>query len=104
MGFVDTHYLLREEEYYKFRSPKPEPMPGAYLIQRPPYIDFIKVTRPDGSSKSFFLRSKDINKKLLSIGIPLKKQDKLLSHVMNFQSAYIRIDYADNWGVPSNTN
>jgi hypothetical protein len=103
MGFVDTHYLLREEEYYKFRSPKPKPIPGAYLIQKTPFVDFIRVTRPDGSSRSFHTKNRDLNLNLLNIGIPADKQDQVLSHVMNFQSAYIRIDHADNWGVPQST-
>jgi hypothetical protein len=103
MGFVDTHYLLREEEYYKFRSPKPKPMAGAYLIQRTPFVDFIRVTRPDGSSRSFYLKNRSITKSLLDIGISEEKQEKVLGHVMNFQSAYLKIDYADNWGDPPNT-
>jgi hypothetical protein len=104
MGFVDTHFLLREEEYYKFRSPKPVPIAGAYLIQRTPFVDFVRVTRPDGSSKSFHTKSPSLHKKLLEIGIPRDKQDKVLSHVMNFQAAYLRIEHADNWGTPPTTN
>ena len=104
MGFIDTHFLLKPEEYYKFRSPKPEPMPGAYLVQRPPFIDFIKVTRPDGSSRSFFMRNASTSKKLSDIGIPKDKQETLINHVMNFQSAYIRVDHAESWGSPPNTD
>jgi hypothetical protein len=104
MGFVDTHFLLREEEYYKFKSPKPEPMAGCYLLQRAPFTDFLRITRPDGSSKSFHTRNPNFSRNLRNIGIPDDKQDKVISHVMNFQSAYIKVDYADNWGVPLSTN
>lgn len=99
MGFIETHFLLDEQEYYKFRSPKPEPKPGCYLITRRPYMDFIKVTRPDGSTKSFFLRDRAVAKKLENLGIPQEKQERILSHVMNFQSAYVRVDYAETWGT-----
>ncbi len=101
MGFIDTHFLLRDEEYYKFRTPKPKPIPGAYLLQKTPFVDFIKVTRPDGSSRSFYTRGQGLSKKLENIGIPPDRQDRVLSHVMNFQSAYIRVDNAENWGSPS---
>ena len=104
MGFIDTHFLLRDDEYYKFRSSKPEPMPGAYLIQKTPFVDFIKVTRPDGSSRSFHTRSPSLPKKLMGIGIPLEKQDRVLAHAMNFQAAYVKVDFAENWGSKLNTN
>ena len=104
MGFIDTHLLLKEKDYYEFRSPKPIPLAGAYLIQKAPFVDFLKVTRPDGSSRSFYMRNPDFNKRLADIGIPLDKQDRVVSHAMNFQSAYVRVDNADNWGKPLNTN
>ena len=99
-GFIETHLFLKEEDYYKFRSPKPTPRPGVYLIQRIPHSPIIRVTRPDASSKVFSTTNRVMPRQLAEIGIAEDRQDRLLSHVYNFGNAYVRVDFADNWGKP----
>lgn len=93
----------READYYKFKTELPTVEIGHYMISRRPRSNYIRVTRCDGSAKTFRADAQ-MALKLKRIGIPLKAQDEILTKVWNFGHQIIKVKNAETWGGTETEN
>lgn len=99
LTFTEQHFGLSEKEYYQFKTEKPVARPGIYLIYRSPFSQRLQITKPDGS-KRVIMMDRRMPVELAKIGVGIDRQDRIITHVCNFQWAYARVEHADNWGQP----
>lgn len=98
MNFSTVANLFRREpDYYRFKTEAPTVEPGHYMISRRPRSNFIRVTRCDGSSKTFRADAQ-MAAKLRAIGVPLRAQDAILTKVWNFGHQIVKVKNAETWG------